>query len=145
MNVSSGFLVKTISDNFSDYIGVINELGKQPRKAIGVLGFPPNGVVEGCLVMVSPLPTGRFEKGNNNDLKGSATEMLIHVYQYAAPEIQCQRLVPRIASLAPISAAVYYNHDSSGSVQTVPYFAISLVGPWDLTEQQVIIDCLGGV
>jgi hypothetical protein len=145
VNVSSGLIIKTITDRYSEYLGIIRRASSS-FPAIGVLGFPPEGDVEGCLVLVSPFPTGSFSRGANNLLRGDRTEICVRVYQFAADRIHIQALVQRIASLAPLGADVAYYPDAFGEAQSVPYAEITLWGNWDIEAlNQVEADCIDNI
>jgi hypothetical protein len=147
MNVTSGAIIRTITDRYGPLLGLIRR-GTLTLPAIGVLGFPPEGEIEGCLVLVSPFPTGCFERGANGLLRsdGASAEICIRVYQFASDRLFIQALVQRIAALAPTRAEVRYYPDSFAESQSVPYAEINLYGNWDIEAlNQQEANCIDGI
>jgi hypothetical protein len=147
VNVTSGAIIRTITDRYGSLLGLIRR-GTLTLPAIGVLGFPPEGEIEGCLVLVSPFPTGCFERGANGLLRsdGASAEICVRVYQFASDRLFIQALVQRISALAPTRADIRYYPDSFAESQSVPYAEINLYGNWDieaLNHQEA--DCIDGI
>jgi hypothetical protein len=147
VNVTSGAIIRTITDRYGSLLGTIRR-GTLTLPAIGVLGFPPEGEIEGCLVLVSPFPTGCFERGANGLLRsdGASAEICIRVYQFASDRLFIQALVQRIATLAPTRADIRYYPDSFAESQSVPYAEINLYGNWDIEAlNQQEANCIDGI
>jgi hypothetical protein len=147
VNVTSGAIIRTITDRYGSLLGTIRR-GALTLPAIGVLGFPPEGEIEGCLVLVSPFPTGCFERGSNGLLRsdGASAEICIRVYQFASDRLFIQALVQRVAALAPTRAEIRYYPDSFAESQSVPYAEINLYGNWDIEAlNQQEANCIDGI
>jgi hypothetical protein len=147
MNVSSGAIIRTIADRYGSLLGSVRR-GTLVLPAIGVLGFPPEGEIQGCLVLVAPFPTGCFDRGANGLLRsdGSGAEICVRIYQFAADRLYIQALVQRIATLAPTRADIRYYPDAFGEAQSVPYAEIALFGNWDIEAlNQQEADCIDGI
>jgi hypothetical protein len=134
MNVSYVSLRNAISTQYGDLIGDCKISPTVKVKAIAALGFPLQGEISGCLVMVSPFPTGRFSRLANDSLQSETAEMVVRVYQYADSEPKIHKLVPRICLLGPLGAHVSYVYDRT--TQVVPFAEISLIWGWSLSEYQ---------
>lgn len=146
MNISSGAIIRTIQSRYGSLLGVVRR-GSLVVPAIGVLGFPLEGEIEGCLVLVAPFPTGIFDRGANGLLRSDGrAEVCVRVYQFAADTLHIQALVQRIVAIAPISADIRYYPDNFGESQSVPYAEIALYGNWDIEQiNQDEADCVGNV